>query len=45
VTAEGQLPQPLSDAGVLSLGNAIAVAGGHSPAGTQAGVGELVPTG
>jgi N-acetylneuraminic acid mutarotase len=45
VTAEGHLPQPLSDAGVLSLGNAIAVAGGHSPAGTQAGVGELVPTG
>jgi len=39
----GRLPQPLSDTGVVSLGGALVVAGGLSPAGTEAGVGELVP--
>ncbi len=43
VRAAGHLPQPLSDAGVLADGSAIIVAGGHSAAGVQAGVGELVP--
>jgi hypothetical protein len=43
VTPAGHLPEPLSDAGVLSLGSAIVVAAGHSPAGTQASVGELLP--
>jgi Kelch motif len=41
----GRLPKPLSDAGVFTVGNAIVVAGGLTPAGTVAGVGELVPSG
>jgi N-acetylneuraminic acid mutarotase len=45
VRAAGHLPQPISDAGVVAIGNAIVVAGGESPAGTLAGVGELVPAG
>ena len=44
-TPAGQLPHPLSDAGVASLGRTIIVAGGRSSAGTQASVGELVPAG
>jgi hypothetical protein len=43
VTPAGTLPEPMSDAGVVSLGHAIVVAGGHSPSATQATVGELVP--
>jgi len=43
VRAAGRLPQPLSDAGVLAERGAIIVAGGHSPEGTDASVGELVP--
>jgi N-acetylneuraminic acid mutarotase len=38
------LPLPLSDAGVVAIGGAIVVAGGRTPAGTQAAVGELVPS-
>ena len=45
VATASQLAQPLSDAGVVSLGDVIVVAGGHSAAGTQAAVGELVPAG
>jgi hypothetical protein len=43
VRSAGRLPQPTSDAGVVSLGDAIVVAGGRTAAGTQSGVGELVP--
>jgi hypothetical protein len=43
VRRAGRLPQPLSDTGVISIGGTLVVAGGLSPAGTQAGVGELVP--
>jgi hypothetical protein len=43
VRRAGRLPEPLSDTGVVSTGGAVVVAGGSSPAGTQAGVGELVP--
>ncbi len=45
VKPAGHLPQPLSDAGVISLGGTIVVAGGRAPAGTQGAVGELVPAG
>ncbi len=45
VHAAGRLPRALSDAGVLSVGNAILVAGGRTSEGTQAAVGELVPAG
>jgi hypothetical protein len=45
VRAVGRLPRALSDAGVLSIGNGILVAGGRTVEGTQATVGELVPTG
>ena len=41
----GILPQPLSDAGVVTVGQAIIVAGGRGPGGTRAAVGELVPSG
>jgi hypothetical protein len=44
VQRAGRLPEPLSDTGVLSIDGAIVVAGGLSPAGTVAGVGELVPS-
>ncbi|MDQ6819062.1 MAG: hypothetical protein M3076_01780 [Actinomycetota bacterium] len=44
VRLAGQLPAPLSDAAVLTVGNAVVVAGGHTSAGTQAAVGELLPT-
>jgi N-acetylneuraminic acid mutarotase len=44
VRRAGRLPKPLSDTGVLSIGGALVVAGGLSPAGTEAGVGELVPS-
>ena len=40
----GILPQPLSDAAVVSLPGRLIVAGGATRAGTQASVGELVPT-
>jgi hypothetical protein len=40
----GRLPEPLSDSGVVAIGRTLIVAGGLSPAGTQAGVGELVPS-
>jgi len=43
VRSAGRLPQPISDAGVVSLGDTIVVAGGKTAAGTQSGVGELVP--
>ncbi len=43
VRPAGRLPAPLSDADVLSVGTGIVVAGGLTPAGTVAGVGELVP--
>lgn len=43
IRAAGNLPQPLSDPGVIGLGPAILVAGGRTSAGTQSGVGELVP--
>jgi hypothetical protein len=38
----GELPDALSDAGVASVDGGLVVAGGPSPAGTQAGVGELI---
>ena len=41
----GRLPEPLSDPGVVAVGGAIVVAGGRSLAGTQAAVGELLPSG
>ncbi|MGI8505713.1 MAG: hypothetical protein ACR2MK_02720 [Solirubrobacteraceae bacterium] len=40
----GRLPRALSDVGVVAVGGAIVVAGGLTPAGTVAGVGELVPS-
>jgi N-acetylneuraminic acid mutarotase len=40
-----QLPQPLSDAGVVAAAGGIVVAGGRTAGGTQAAVGELVPSG
>jgi N-acetylneuraminic acid mutarotase len=43
VRSAGRLPQPISDAGVVSLGDAIVAAGGKTAAGTQSGVGEIVP--
>jgi hypothetical protein len=42
VRKAGRLPQPLSDAAVVSLPGRLIVAGGVSAAGTQAAVGELV---
>jgi N-acetylneuraminic acid mutarotase len=39
------LPQPLSDAAVVSLGDRLIVAGGSTAGGTQATVGELVSAG
>ncbi len=39
------LPQPLSDAAVVSLGDRLIVAGGSTAVGTQATVGELAPAG
>jgi hypothetical protein len=45
VYSAGRLPRALSDAGVLSIGNAILIAGGRDSESTQATVGELVPTG
>jgi hypothetical protein len=39
----GRLPEPRSDTGVLSIDGGIVVVGGLSPAGTLAGVGQLVP--
>jgi N-acetylneuraminic acid mutarotase len=38
------LPQPLSDAAVVSLGDRLIVAGGSAASGTQATVGELMPS-
>ena len=45
VTPAGHLPHPTSDAAALTIGTGIVVAGGQSPAGTLAGIGELVPAG
>ena len=45
VRRAGILPQPLSDAAVVSLPGRLIVAGGATDAGIQASVGELVPTG
>ena len=39
------LPQPLSDAAVVSLGDRMIVAGGSAAGDTQATVGELAPAG
>jgi len=44
VRRDSKLPEPVSDAGVLALGNAIVVAGGRTQTGTQTAVGELAPT-
>ena len=45
VRRAGRLPQPLSDAAVVSTGHRLVVAGGLTPAGTQAQVGELTAAG
>jgi hypothetical protein len=45
VRPAGRLPRPLSDAGVVTVSGRIVVAGGLSPTGTVATVGELVPSG
>lgn len=42
---EATLPQPLSDAAVVSLSDRLIVAGGSAAGGTQAAVGELTPAG
>lgn len=44
VRRAGTLPQPLSDAAVVTLPGALIVAGGATDSGTQAAVGELVPS-
>jgi hypothetical protein len=45
VRPAGRLPTPTSDAAVMTIGRAIVVAGGQSPTGTLAQVGELTPAG
>jgi hypothetical protein len=45
VQRAGSLPVPLSDASVAAVGAGIVLAGGRSPAGTQASIFELTPAG
>jgi N-acetylneuraminic acid mutarotase len=44
VRSAGRLPKPLSDSAVVALDDTLVVAGGLSPQGVRATVGELVPT-
>jgi hypothetical protein len=43
LTAAGRLPRPVSDAALVTLGRRIVIAGGQTPSGVTAAVGELVP--